>query len=156
MKVLFLDFDGVLNSAASFKYEFRRKTTHVADTLSVIATSNLQHILEKDKDIKLVISSTWRKLHTLVELQNILNGYSVEAARVIGKTPITVSGHRGREIGMWLEANPNVTKFAVLDDDGDIWTLKDDERGLIIQTAWEDGLSLKDADHVAKFFRGEL
>ena len=96
MKVLFLDFDGVLNSEASFRYEINRKTRNVSDTLSAIACSNLQYILEQDREIKLVISSTWRKLHTQVELQNILSSYGVEAARIIGKTPSVFSGHRGQ------------------------------------------------------------
>lgn len=155
MKVLFLDFDGVLNSAASFKYEFRRKNSNVANTLSVVACSNLQYLLEQDSSIKIVISSTWRKLHTMVELKNILNSYGVEAARIIGKTPVTFSGHRGREISQWLEENPGVTKYVVLDDDGDVQSLEGADNGLVIQTSWEDGLLMVHAVQAAKYFRGD-
>lgn len=153
MKVLFLDFDGVLNSEASFRYETRRKHNRVSDTLSAIACSNLQFILEQDSAIKIVISSTWRKIHTLVELQNILNGYGVEAARVIGKTPAVLSGDRAHEINMWLEQNPNVTQFVILDDDSDVHGVKD-ERGVVIQTTWADGLLFAQAQMAATFFRG--
>lgn len=155
MKIIFLDFDGVLNSEASFRYEKRRKTIHIQDTLSAVACANLQHILEQDRDVKLVISSTWRKMHTLVELQNILNSYGVEAARIIGKTPITFGGNRAQEIGMWLEENTNVTRFVVLDDDGDVAPLADNPNGMVIQTTWDDGLLLSQAKAAAKFLRGE-
>lgn len=156
MKVLFLDFDGVLNSEASFRYEVRRKNSRVSDTLSVVACSNLQFILEQDRDVKLVISSTWRKLHTLVELQNILGAYGVEAARVIDKTPSVLSGHRGHEINLWLTDNPNVTKFVILDDDGDAGgAVIDNPKGHFFQTSWEDGLLNKQAKQIAKVFRGE-
>lgn len=161
MKVLFLDFDGVLNSAASFMWEQRKKTINVANTLSPINCSNLQYILEKARDVKVVISSTWRHLHTMVELQNILNGYGVEAARVIGKTPGTMGNHRGREIRMWLDANPNVTQYAILDDDPDAGHGLYMEEGVVdmkghfFMTDESDGLSLTTAIKVAKLFRGE-
>ncbi len=48
MKVIFLDFDGVLNSEASFRMEIRRKNNRVSDTLNPVACSNLQYILEQD------------------------------------------------------------------------------------------------------------
>src|SRR5258708_30810363 len=100
MKVIFLDFDGVLNSEASFRYEARQKRKNIQDTLSAIACSNLQYILEQDADVKLVISSTWRKLHTMQELQNILGRYGVNAAKLIGKTPITLVSNLAHEINM--------------------------------------------------------
>lgn len=161
MKVIFLDFDGVLNSEASFRMEHRRKNSHVSDSLSAVACSNLQYILEQDADIKIVISSTWRKLHTLVDLGNILNSYGV-TAKIIGKTPITFSGHRGQEIKQWLEDNPNVTKYVILDDDNDAGTAlfheegtPDDARGHFFQTTWKDGLLFKQSEQIAKLFRGE-
>lgn len=167
MKVLFLDFDGVLNSAASFKMEHRRKTVHIADTLSTVNCSNLQYILEQDRDVKIVISSTWRRLHSKVELQNILNSYGVEAARIVGQTPQTFGGHRGHEINLYLEENPNITKYVIIDDDPAAETglcklmgpddeeVKNDPRGIWINTAENDGLQFKDAIKAARFFRGE-
>jgi hypothetical protein len=154
MKVIFLDFDGVLNSEASFRYEARQKKQNIPDTLSAVCCSNLQYILEQDSDIKLVISSTWRKLHTLQELQNILGRYGVSGARVIGKTPITFSGNRAHEINMWLEDNPNLTLGVILDDDSDVLGVTD-KRCHIFQTTWKDGLLFKQAEQIAKLFRGE-
>lgn len=167
MKVIFLDFDGVLNSAASFLMEKRRKTVRICDTLSTINCSNLQFILEQDSSVKIVISSTWRRVHTKVQLQNILNSYGVEAARIVGQTPQSFSSHRGREIRDYLEDNPNITQFAILDDDPAAETglylpmqpddedAKLDPRGIWINTAKTDGLQLMDALKAARYFRGE-
>lgn len=154
MKVIFLDFDGVLNSEASFRHEVRRKNSRVSDSLSVVACSNLQYILEQDASVKLIISSTWRKLHTLEELRNILNAYGVNGTRVIATTPSVLSGDRAHEINLWLEDNPNVTKFVVLDDDDSVLTVKD-PRGHIFMTTPEDGFLFKQAKAIAKLFRGE-
>jgi hypothetical protein len=154
MKVIFLDFDGVLNSEASFRYEARQKKQNIQNTLSPVACSNLQYILEQDADVKLVISSTWRKLHTMQELQNILGRYGVNGAKVIGKTPITLSGNRAQEINMWLEENMNLTMGVILDDDSDVLGVTD-KRCHIFQTTPEDGLLLKQAKQISKLFRGE-
>jgi len=160
MKVIFLDFDGVINSEASFRYEVRRKTQSVGDTLSPIACSNLQYILDQDADIKLVISSTWRKLHSLEELKHILQAYGVNGNKVLSKTPCVFSGDRGHEIRLWLDENPNVTKYVILDDDSTAMSALqteagEDKRGHFFQTTWEDGLLNKQAKAIAKLFRGE-
>lgn len=152
MKIIMLDFDGVLNSEGSFRMEVRRKNKNVSNTLSPVACSNLQYILETDSDVKIIISSTWRKLHTMTELKNILNSYGVESARIIGKTPSLFSGDRGQEINSCLEEFPNITKFVVLDDDPSVFNVKD-KRGHIFMTTPEDGLLFKQAKQIAKLFR---
>ena len=62
MKVIFLDFDGVLNSEGSFSYEerlrkkfkkeFKDKPTN--QTLCNVCTSNFQMILEHYPKVKIV------------------------------------------------------------------------------------------------------
>ena len=100
MKVIFLDFDGVLNSEASFRYEMRRKNIRVAKTLSAIACSNLQYILEQDSSVKIIISSTWRHIHTRVELQDILSTYGVDGSRVMRSEERRV----GKECTSWCRS----------------------------------------------------
>ena len=166
MKVIFLDFDGVLNSEASFRYEARRKSNRIPDSLSDVCCSNLQYILEQDADIKLVISSTWREegqeVVEFLQGDGFLNGRFVNGSRIIGKTPSVFSGHRGHEIKLWLEDNPNVTQYVIIDDDDDAITAlyneagkEDDKRGHFFQTTPEDGLLYKQAKAIAKLFRGE-
>lgn len=152
MKVIFLDFDGVLNSEASFRYETRRKVLDVGHTLSQVSCSNLQYILDQDPSVKLVISSTWRKVHTMPELKNILNSYGINPSNVLDKTSSVFSGDRSHEITMWLEEHPGIIKFVILDDDSDVLNVKD-PRGHIFQTTTDDGLLLKQAKQIAKLFR---
>lgn len=151
MKVILLDFDGVLNSEASFRMEARRKTQNIENTLSAVCCSNLQYIFEHDSDVKIVISSTWRKIHTLVQLGNILNSYGV-TGKIIGKTPSVMSGDRAHEIKLWLEEMPTDTRVVILDDDSDVLGVKD-PRCHIFQTSAKDGLLFKQAEQIAKLFR---
>jgi HAD domain in Swiss Army Knife RNA repair proteins len=151
MKIIFLDFDGVLNSEASVRRERRRKAINIANKLSEISCSNLQYILEQDAAVKIVISSTWRQLHTMQELKNILNSYGVDPSRVIDKTPAVFSRDRAHEINLWLEKHPNLTIGVILDDDNDVLNVKD-KRCHVFQTTPEDGLLFKQAKQIAKLF----
>lgn len=70
MRVIFCDFDGVLNSVASFIYNNRQNLLGLTDvptheSFDPIACSNLQFILEELPDVQVVVSSTWRKTKTL-------------------------------------------------------------------------------------------
>lgn len=147
MKVIFLDFDGVLNSAASFHYEERFRDRHpeltlgpVNQTLCNVCTSNFQIILDHFPEMKIVISSTWRNLFTLDWLRTHLASYGIDSGRVIDRTPGSDWGERGSEIKEWLDAHPEVTKYVVIDDnpiDGGIL----DEN--IVKTSWNTGLTLE-------------
>lgn len=152
MKVILLDFDGVINSEASFRYEQKRKVLHIADTLSAIACCNLQYVLEQDASVKIVISSAWRKFHTMQELKNILGSYGIDPNRVIDKTPSVFSADRAHEINLWLEENPHVTLAVILDDDESVLGVTD-SRCKVFLTTPEDGLLFKQAKAVAKLFR---
>lgn len=160
MRVLFLDFDGVLNSEASFRMEVRKGNEHVSDSLSEVACSNLQYVLEKVPDLRIVISSTWRLLHDMAFLRKLLTSYNVDADRVIGKTPATMSRHRGREIGLWLEDSDPIDSLVIIDDDGDARAVITSERvetdgikALFVQTEPDDGLTLQQAKQIVAFLQ---
>lgn len=155
--VLFLDFDGVLNSEASFRLEIRKGTERVCDTLSEIACSNLQQVLEKCPDLRIVVSSTWRLLHSLDDLRVILRRYGVDDTRVIDKTPATLSGERGREIDLWLNDHPKVSRFVIVDDDPSAHVFDDEvaqKDCLSIKTDCTDGLLLSQAESIIQFLQG--
>jgi len=157
MKVIFLDFDGVLNSAASFLWEKRKKTGHIQDTLSPINCSTFQYILEKYPHLSIVISSTWRRVHPMDYLKAKLTEYGIDASRIIGTTPIYYNSHRGREIREYLDEHPEIKKYAVIDDDPaalEAVRLEDgvdDPKGKVFATTWEDGLSMEKALEVMEF-----
>uniref|UniRef100_A0A7S4C5F4 Uncharacterized protein n=1 Tax=Chrysotila carterae TaxID=13221 RepID=A0A7S4C5F4_CHRCT len=75
-----------------------------------------------------VLSTFWR--HFREYITYVLHRYGIAAERVIGVTPgrseASMLGHsadddaeyvnRAAEIGAWLDAHPEVTRFVVLDD----------------------------------------
>lgn len=151
MKVIFLDFDGVLNSAASFVLEDRKreglskkdkdKIGPICQTLCHVCTSNFQLILDHFPEMKVVISSTWREIFDLEWLKKKLQSYGIDSSRVIDKTPVAFGGIRGQEIAMWLEKHPEVKVFAIIDDNhiGNGF----EEDGRVIKTTWDTGLTLQ-------------
>lgn len=127
MRILFLDMDGVLNSVQSSHYFWRTKYNRKTfmngfESLCPIACSNLDYLLESYPDMKVVISSTWRRFHDLKEWDEKMKDICPSiVGRVIGKTPGNDCGERGNEIYNWLEQNNHFeTPFVVLDDDSDM------------------------------------
>ncbi len=117
MKVVFLDFDGVLNN-----YGFLKQQPHRMDRLDPAAVARLNAILERS-GAKVVISSSWRIHHSLDELRQRLCEVGF-AGEVIGRTPdISWEEYgdpfRGRaeEIQSWLEQHREpLESYVVLDD----------------------------------------
>lgn len=153
MRVIFLDFDGVLNSEASLRMEIRKKAkekndVRINETLCHLSCSNFQFILESVSDVKVVIISTWRLLFPIDWLKNRLSFYGIDSSRVIGVTPSVVSGYRGQEIKQWLDAHPDVTDFVIVDDASDMEPYTDN----LVQTSWKTGLLLPQAEEVITRF----
>lgn len=149
MKVIFLDFDGVLNSTQSVIYHLRRNTQY--DTIFFgdwcpIAFSNLVRILDKLPEAKIVISSSWRCGRTLDELRDILKEHGVVPDKVIDKTPhhSERGSERGWEIQDWLDAHPEVTHYVILDDDAD---MLEHQKPNFVNTDAHVGLTIHDACH---------
>jgi hypothetical protein len=117
MKVVFLDFDGVLNS-----YGFLKQQPHRMDRLDPEAVARLNRLLTRS-GAKVVISSSWRVHHSLEELRKRLGEVGF-AGEVIGQTPdISWEEYgdpfRGRavEIQSWLDGQSEpLESFVVLDD----------------------------------------
>lgn len=148
MKVVFLDFDGVLNSETSFLYEHNRRKRdneqgvkgQVNETLSLHCCAAFREVLITYPDLKIVLSTTWRELFDMDWLKAKLDEYKIDSSRVIGRTPKDHSfGRRGAEIQWWLDEHPEVTHYAIIDDnDWEIsnWHGKD----RFVQTDWERGM----------------
>jgi len=122
MKVLFLDIDGVLNTTSTelpiWGYEQE-------------LVDNLNYVIKKT-GAKIVLSSTWRIIE---EARNfITNEMGIDFMDV---TPTKFSSCiRGHEIQLWLDNNPEITNFVIVDDDNDMGKLlpylvkTDDDYGL--------------------------
>jgi hypothetical protein len=129
MNILFLDIDGVLNSASTMKHG-----VHLCNKRIVMLSQ-----LCKELDLKIVISSSWRLLYDLRELKEMLNrtGFSGRQ-RIIDVTNEHNTGHRGIEIKIWLTAHPEVTRYAIIDDDRDMLP---EQLPYFVKTSWKTGLN---------------
>jgi hypothetical protein len=163
MKVIFLDFDGVLNSEGSFYYEYRRRNGFkeqnvkgpINETLCNVCASNFQYVLDTYPDAKIVISSTWRALFPLEWLKEKLNSYHIKGNRVIDKTPdlfaSMLNSNRGIEINQWLSEHPEVKHYIVIDDnDEGISTLHGWDK--FVKTEWESGMTWQHAQEAIHKF----
>lgn len=123
MKVIFLDFDGVLNSHAWWELRPKPfvgiKRSRIDDL--EICPENIRQLnaIVSETGAKVVVSSTWRLTRTVKELRDILhrNGFIGD---VIDKTPVLPSRRRGLEIQDWIDNNCKDCVFVILDDDSDM------------------------------------
>ena len=114
MKVIFLDIDGVLNSAV---YD---RTKHWEDcNIDQTRLPILRSIIDRT-GTEVVLSSSWR-IHLDDDCQpctptgeGMMRIFRDGGIRIIGKTP---NGEkRAAEIRAWLEAHPDTEAFVILDD----------------------------------------
>lgn len=145
MKIIFLDFDGVLNCQQYLLDIYNKTGKAVGTTMleSVIDSKAVEILNEiiRQTGAKVCVSSTWRKDHTIQRLQEILNknGFIGE---VVGKTGSCATGHRGTEIKEWLDDEGSckeykTNSFVIIDDDSDMSPYKnklvktDNQTGLL-------------------------
>lgn len=158
MKIIFLDFDGVLNSYAYFKSrDLEKDVSEDANALDPKAVARLNRLVEAT-GASVVISSSWRHGRSLDRLAYMLAlrgfvgpvidktvDWSEPKERVLetGKHQIIYQGQeRGDEIRIWLDAHPEVTAFVALDDDSDMTAVRDQH----IQTSYDEGLTDEHVD----------
>lgn len=118
MKVLFLDIDGVLNLYPN------PSRSGLFDKQTCI---NLEFVLNRVPDLKIVISSSWRT-YGLEVMRDFLSSNGIDPRRIIDVTGHEQStdnkDHRGFQVECWLKRNPSVKKFVILDDESDFVPLK--------------------------------
>lgn len=164
MKVIFLDFDGVINSAEFMKIRHRdRKIKNIElnagkdeeskfnwyiSMISEEHVKRLNQIIEAT-GAKVVVSSTWRILHDVEELSAFLKARGF-IGEVIDRTPRFGGAPRGEEITDWLENN-KVDEFVILDDDSDMCHLKHK----LVHTSWQTGLQPEHVAMAIEMLRGK-
>ena len=167
MKVLFLDCDGILNTA-QFQKERAKKYGRIPSADLYFQPSCMHHLkrIIDETGCKIVLSSTWRlsELRVGAIYTNFVM-HNMDIRTIIGKTPnflyaTTFSNgkgyvERGDEIKAWLKANDkinyNIESFVILDDDSDMADLKD----RLVQTTWKLGLTRKLANKAIRMLNGE-
>lgn len=114
-KLLFLDFDGVLNNIQFWTEN--PKTYRDFDPRNVC---ELRYIINQ-LPIEIVVSSSWRIGAGLTGMRELFKTkFSIDPGCVVGVTE-RLGGERGHEIQKWLMDNiADYAQVAILDDDSDM------------------------------------
>jgi hypothetical protein len=123
MKLVFLDFDGVLNS-----HQFWFKSPPKDRGITMIDAEAVERLerLCFETQANIVISSTWRIIHKLPKLKEWLRKRGLKTPKILGVTPNLVNRKgRGDEIQRWLDVisvreELDIEGVVILDDDSDM------------------------------------
>lgn len=133
LRILFLDFDGVLNSEPYLRGWLRNVCAAVpegarqsqSERFQMDAAKLDEHAVRRVNRIveatgaSVVVCSSWRHFHPLARLKRLLRSRGF-AGSVVGVTPAIPGAMRGAECVAWLAAHPRAAwSFAALDDDDD-------------------------------------
>lgn len=152
MKVIFLDFDGVLCNPESISAGYKARTAPEQDPYGPHpdCVAQLNRIIAETGAV-VVVSSTWRKCRSRnarTTMAERLKRWGVKG-KVIDVTPELHGDQyaykrRGCEIQLWLEryARHPVESFVILDDDNDMGRLSH----RLVRTNSVYGLTEADAD----------
>lgn len=144
MRVIFWDVDGVLNHPGIWGAWSKLGWSEALDESLVARARAVVHAL----GAKCVLSSTWRLTGYERTLDCLARrGWPEAAADFIGATP-HLGTYRGVEIGAWLTKHPDVTEFAIVDDDGDMTTFMH----RLVQTNGAMGLQPVDCERIKGLF----
>jgi hypothetical protein len=155
MKVIFLDFDGVLNTSTNLErlrstgQEMSDEFGHLFDPACV---EKLHRILQAT-DAKIVVSSSWR-WEGLDAMQKMWKARNLPG-EIIDITPKVNMSVRGVEIRKWLgdhrfwtinwsveeqekvKKESGIESFVIIDDDSDMLLTQKDN---FVKTSWKNGL----------------
>lgn len=163
MKIIILDFDGVLNANTYLENRIRlwQKNPvqyYYKDKFGVVfdpkAVRNLERLV-KNTGAKIVVSSTWRKqgLKTMKDLfrHRKIDAEIIDVTPVLEPTSLLLYGNdiRGIEIENWLSGHPQVENYVIIDDDSDMlpeqmshFVQTDSGIGLAEEKAYEKALQI--------------
>ena len=157
MKIIFLDFDGVLNHENYYNERINKKfigyPEYPYSEFDKDTILNLNKIV-LETNAKVVITSTWRQSRTIEELQKLLNYFGF-IGEIIDVTPSlrNLGDHvlRGNEIYKWIIENVNdyfsFNEYVILDDDIDMLYY---QRNNFIKVNSKYGLTSLDAKNAIK------
>lgn len=157
-RIIFLDFDGVLNSVRTCAAEERSiRTTHVQMDVTMgrtvdsgfdpIAVKLLWNVLMKT-DSYIVVSSSWRYNLNLAAIRTIFSSQfgwpSGAEQRIIGVTGRSEKGRRGTDIQNWIDDHTvgiRNFRYIIIDDSGD---MLDHQFPRLVQTDGYEGFLYRD------------
>jgi hypothetical protein len=128
LRVVFLDFDGVLNTHEHLHRVYETVTQLHHSEWRLLDRSHLDvldRLLDEAPDVQVVVSSSWRYELDLTQLAEVLGEAGLRNVhRVVDVIP-DLHQPRHEEIQAWLDAHPATAAFAILDDIEDMGHLSD-------------------------------
>lgn len=132
MKILFLDVDGVLNMWGTPSAMF---------SLNDKRMSRLERVI-KETGASIVLSSTWRRSRDHIYiLSRKLSYRNLSIMDMTTGEYMKIGQIRGDEIQDWLDKHPEVTTYAIVDDNAD---MLETQKPYLVQT--DGSLGLMDHD----------
>ena len=117
MKVLFLDFDGVMDTAY-YDFVLAREGKPNRDDYGPIfdpkCVDHLRRIIDQT-GASIVVSSTWKWFMTYTDILEMWQVRNLPG-RVIGVTPTYKDKDRGYEIDTWLDECDEECQYVIIDD----------------------------------------
>ena len=112
MKIIFLDFDGVINNWDHFEGVDFNNVKYLLEIIKatdskIVASSSKKHTFQIDPSIDIMDTCYYR------DYVSVLNGYGIE---IFDVTPY-VCESRELEIIKYLEIHPEIEEYLILDDD---------------------------------------
>lgn len=136
VRVLFLDFDGVMNSV---EWAIRTKQRGVWG-IDPDTVPHLQRIVDETNCV-IVVSSTWRIGTLLSEIRGrLIDAGMRHPVPIVDRTPILRDKDRGDEVAQWLDRMEPVA-YVCLDDDSDFLPGQH-----LVKTNGQVGLTAVEAD----------
>lgn len=153
MKALFLDVDGVLNHRGVFV------PSNGASPLCEKCVERLADLVERTA-ASVVLSSTWRlggersshvhKLKDAGVLDRAHDDWRTKELPLDDDTPWRF--RRGGEIAEWLSRHPEVTSYAIVDDDSDMLP---EQFPFFVQTTFDAGLQDEHVERIVSILERE-
>jgi hypothetical protein len=166
MKIIFLDFDGVINSDEYMESDsFKEETKDYPESqvwliemhfhLDPKAIALINQLIKRT-GAKVVASTTWRLHYSLEEMNKFLARRGAQFS-IIDVTPrldagLSIPIYRGDEINAFLYHTPlSVDRFVILDDRDDMTDIKD----RLVRVNPRIGLTQEDVEKAVKILNAQ-
>lgn len=117
MKIIFLDFDGVMDTEY-YDHILSEAGKPISDEYGLLfdpeCVKNLKYIID-NTDADIVVSSTWKDDMSYKEILDMWK-YRGLPGFVTDVTPTTAQHNRGDEIDAWLKECREDCQYAIIDD----------------------------------------
>lgn len=115
MNILFLDYDGVVNTPMwdEKKHKVRYNLPEDGKVNNFQAVQWISCFCKKN-NFSIVVSSSWRDEDNYEKC--LRNGGLWTDIKIVGVTPFLSSGNRQKEIEQWLSEHPEVENYLIVDD----------------------------------------